>query len=123
MYFFALSHAPPAFESVIASIKPDTIEPASMPASAAGPRSNPTATGAMTARSAGAISSFNAACAAMSTHLPYSGLPLPVIMPFIVLNCLLTSITIENAALPTARIVNAENRKGIAPPISRPVRT
>ena len=44
-------------------------------------------------------------------------------IPGIVLNCLLTSSIISNAALPTASIVIAENRNGSIPPINIPAIT
>jgi hypothetical protein len=45
MYFFALSHAPPVFDEEIAICTPETNEPASSPASAAGPMIKPTRMG------------------------------------------------------------------------------
>merc|ERR1712238_529694 len=41
MYFFELSHAPPAFDIMSASIIPDAIAPASIPARHLGPIINP----------------------------------------------------------------------------------
>ena len=46
----------------------------------------------------------------ISTQVPYSGFPLPSIMPGISLNCLLTSSTTDPAALPTAVILIAPNK-------------
>src|SRR3989338_4866856 len=42
IYFFALSHAPPAVVIEIASRKPDAINPAKSPPRACGPNKNPT---------------------------------------------------------------------------------
>ena len=56
------------------------------------------------------------ACVEMATHLSYSGLPVPSIIPGIVRNCLRTSSTIAIAASPTARIASEENINGIIPP-------
>src|SRR3989339_590917 len=56
--FLALSHAPPALAIIRARRTPVTVAPASMPPSAAGPRRNPTNTGATTAEIPGRIISF-----------------------------------------------------------------
>ena len=71
----------------------------------------------------GTIISFIADLVRMSTQVPYSGLPLPSIIPGISLNCLLTSNTTEPAALPTAVILKAPNKKGNKPPKSNPTTT
>jgi hypothetical protein len=52
----------------------------------------------------------------MATHLSYSGLPVPSMIPGIVRNWRRTSSTIAMAASPTARMANEENIKGIIPP-------
>ena len=54
----------------------------------------------------------------ISTHLSYSGFPVPSIIPGISLNCLLTSYTISMAAFPTAFIAKAENTTGTIAPIN-----
>ena len=64
----------------------------------------------------GASISFNEACVEISTHLSYSGLPVPSIIPGISLNCLLTSYTISIAAFPTAFIAKAEKTTGTIAP-------
>ena len=46
-----------------------------------------------------------------------------IIMPGISLNCLLTSNTTEPAALPTAVILKAPNKKGNNPPNNNPTTT
>ena len=66
----------------------------------------------------GSIISLIAAFVEMSTHLPYSGVAVPSIIPGISLNCRLTSFTISMAALPTDSIAKAENITGIIPPIN-----
>ena len=64
----------------------------------------------------GNIISFNEAFVDMSTHLSYSGFPVPFMIPGISLNCLTTSFTISMAAFPTAFIARAENTTGTIPP-------
>ena len=71
----------------------------------------------------GTIISLIADLVNISTHLPYSGFPVPSIIPGISLNCLLTSITTDPAARPTAVILIAPNRKGNKPPINKPTTT
>ena len=71
----------------------------------------------------GSIISLKAALVEISTHFPYSGVPVPSIIPGISLNCLLTSITISIAALPTDFIASAEKTTGIIPPTKRAART
>ena len=58
-------------------------------------------TGANTGRREGRIISLIADLVKISTAFPYSGSALPVIIPGISLNCLLTSVTIAEAAFPT----------------------
>src|SRR4026208_2042497 len=67
MYFFALSQAPPALESITASSWPVRIEPARNAPSASAPRKNPAITGLSTARSPGVISSRSDGGGALST--------------------------------------------------------
>ena len=55
----------------------------------------------------------------MATHLSYSGVPVPSMIPGIVLNCLLTSSTIAIAALPTAWMARDEKINGIMPPTNK----
>ena len=71
----------------------------------------------------GIIISLMADFVNISTHLPYSGFPVPSIIPGISLNCLLTSITTDPAALPTAVILIAPNKKGNKPPSNNPTTT
>ena len=59
----------------------------------------------------------------MSTHLPYSGVPVPSKMPGISLNWRRTSCTISMAALPTEFMARAEKTTGIMPPMKRAART
>ena len=60
---------------------------------------------------------FRADFVLMSTALPYSGLPVPSMMPGISLNCRLTSSTISAAAFPTALIACDEKKNGIIAPM------
>ena len=100
--FFALSQAPPAFAIVTASTDPVTVLPASGPDPPSGPRRSPTATGMMTATMAGATISL---LGRNGTHIhagPVVPAPaFPSISPFISLNCLRTSTTMDWAASPT----------------------
>ena len=64
----------------------------------------------------GNIISFKEACVEISTHLSYSGFPVPSIIPAMSLNCLRTSCTISIAAFPTAFMARAENTTGTIPP-------
>lgn len=68
MYFFALSHAPPALDIKIAIMTPVTSAPASSPPSAAGPNRIPTANGDNTAMIPGTNISFNAAVVEIATQ-------------------------------------------------------
>ena len=68
----------------------------------------PTTTGTMRAIKPGAIISLMDAWVEMATHLSYSGLAVPSMMPGISRNCLLTSSTIFMAALPTAAMASEE---------------
>src|SRR3990167_7404837 len=130
MYFLALSHAPPPDVIEIATNIPVIIEPTSNPpsilAAASSPKPLPIKTiaiGATIGSSAGIIISLMAALVTISTHLPYSGLAWPVIMPFISLNWRRTSSTTEVAALPTASIQKAPKIYGNNPPINKPTKT
>ena len=71
----------------------------------------------------GKIISLKAAFVEISTHLAYSGVPVPSIIPGISLNCLLTSSTISIAAFPTDSIARAENTTGIIPPTNSIAKT
>ena len=71
----------------------------------------------------GNIISLRAAFVEISTHFPYSGVPVPSIIPGISLNCRLTSITMSIAAFPTDFIANAEKTTGIMPPMKRAAST
>ena len=97
--------------------------PINIPPSATGPSSKPTATGTATGNNDGIIISLIAAVVSRSTALPYSGLPLPSIMPLISRNWRRTSSTTAPAARPTASIAMAANRNGIKPPINNPIMT
>ncbi len=70
----------------------------------------PTTIGTTTGSSDGTIISLIAAVVSMSTALPYSGLAVPSMMPWISLNWRRTSTTTEPAARPTASIAIAPNR-------------
>ena len=71
----------------------------------------------------GTIISFKEALVEISTHLSYSGFPVPSIIPGISLNCLTTSFTISIAALPTAFMASAENTTGTIPPTNNMANT
>ena len=79
--------------------------------------------GDRTGNKEGNIISLIADFVKISTHLPYSGLPVPSMIPGISLNCLLTSSTTELAALPTAVILKALNKNGSNPPSKSPITT
>ena len=68
MYFLALSHAPPALFSMVASRKPVTSPPASSPTTPGTPRISPVTTGTMIAISAGTIISRWAPAVEMLTQ-------------------------------------------------------
>jgi hypothetical protein len=70
MNFLALSHEPPALESITASSCPVRIAPARNAPSASAPRKNPAITGASTARRPGVISSRSDVLVQMSTTRP-----------------------------------------------------
>ena len=72
--------------------------------------------GVMIVSKPGKIISLKAALVEMSTHLAYSGTPVPSMIPGISLNCLRTSSTISMAAFPTDSIARAEKTTGIIPP-------
>ena len=67
-------------------------------------------TGASTGSSDGTIISWIAALVSRSTARPYSGLPVPSMMPGISRNCRRTSTTTAPAARPTAVMPIAPNR-------------
>ena len=71
----------------------------------------------------GSIIFFKDASVEIATHLSYSGLPVPSMIPGMVRNCLRTSSTIAIAASPTALIANEENINGIIPPTNNPEST
>src|SRR3970040_3094753 len=106
MYFLALSQAPPPVVMEIATNRPVTIEPISTPPSALVPAPGPisqvitttTTIGTSTGSSGVTIIARIAALVSMSTQVPYSGLPLPVMMPLISLNWRRTSTTTAPAA-------------------------
>ena len=68
IYFFALSHAPPEFDIIIAIANPVTVDPASNPATPFGPKINPTITGVAIAIIAIVISSCCADFVQISTQ-------------------------------------------------------
>lgn len=53
MYFLALSQAPPALADEVAMVTPETKIPGKIPATAVGPKNNPTTNGAKITRSPG----------------------------------------------------------------------
>ena len=121
--FFALSHAPPALFINIPINTPLTVAPAKNPPKTSGPKEKPIINGDNKAIAPGNIIFFKDASVEMATHLSYSGLPVPSIIPGIVRNCLRTSSTIAIAASPTARMAKEENINGIIPPTNKPANT
>src|SRR3954453_3871301 len=77
----------------------------------------------MIASRPGVASSRSESRVQMSTTLPYSGRPVPSMMPGISLNWRRTSETTAPAARPTALIARPENMNTTAAPISRPTST
>ena len=67
-YFFALSHAPPAFDMVMASMKPEERAPIRRPASARRPMRKPTIGGESTASAPGVIISMRDDFVAMTVQ-------------------------------------------------------
>ena len=67
---------------------------------------------------------FSEPCVLIATARAASGFTpgLPSFRPGISRNCRRTSSIISPAAVPTACIVNPENRKGSSPPITVPMR-
>ena len=59
----------------------------------------------------------------MATHLSYSGLPFPSMIPGIVRNWRRTSSTIAHGRFTTARMASEENMKGIIPPTNKEAST
>ena len=96
-----------------------TVAPARNPPSASGPKRNPIINGESMAIAPGNIIFLMDASVDMATHLSYSGLPVPSIIPAMVLNWRRTSYNIAIAASPNARMASDENIKGIIPPINR----
>ena len=94
--FLALSHAPPALFWKTAQSTPETVTPAIYPPNISAinwllspytnlPKST-IAIGKPIVKTPGNIISRKAALVEISTHLPYSGLPVPSIIPGISLN-------------------------------------
>ena len=96
--------------------------PGSRPARST-PRPKPTAIGASTARMPGVTSSRSESLVTMSTTLPYSGRPVPSMIPGISRNWRRTSKTTAPAARPTALIARPEKRNTTAAPSSTPTST
>ena len=104
---------------------PQTVAPAKNPPKASAPRPgvNPMINGDTMAIAPGNIIFLRDALVEIATHLSYSGLPVPSIMPGIVRNWRRTSSTIAIAASPTARMAREENINGIIPPTKRQANT
>ena len=119
MYFFALSHAPPALDMKMAMSMPVATAPARKPPSMAGLK-QPMATGTTMARQPGSIISRRAEEVEMATHLSYSGSALYSMMPLISRNWRRTSSTMAWAARDTAPMVSAANMNGIMAPMKIP---
>ena len=123
MYFLALSHAPPPLVMEMATKSPVTIVPSSTPPRAIGPRMKPTRMGESTGIAPGTIIFWIAAFVTISTQVPYSGLPVPSMIPLISRNWRRTSATTSPAATPTAFMHNEAKRYGSMPPRNSPTRT
>mmetsp|Transcript_62545 Transcript_62545/g.197491 ORF Transcript_62545/g.197491 Transcript_62545/m.197491 type:complete len:243 (+) Transcript_62545:220-948(+) len=127
--FLALSQAPPALAMAMASVQPETVDPASAPMRHLGPTRKPMIRGARIANIAGANISWIAALVASATHLSLSGatsssggMTSPAEARLMALisvkppafttsrNCRRTSRMMEPAALPTDSIVRAAKR-------------
>ena len=102
---------------------PLTVAPAKKPPKASGPNTKPMKIGEMMVIAPGNIIFLSEASVLMATHLSYSGLPVPSIIPLIVLNWRRTSSTIDIAASPTALIAKEENINGIIPPTNKAANT
>src|SRR3954467_2206070 len=120
--FLALSQAPPELARNTAISVPDPIAPARKPARVVTPRPKPTATGASTAKMPGVTSSRRESLVTMSTTLPYSGRPVPSMMPGISRNWRRTSKTTAPAARPTALTARPAERTTTAAPTGSPTR-
>src|SRR3546814_6446299 len=131
MYFLALSQAPPPAVMEMATKMPVTMTPSSMAPTALNAAAWPpmammtkySTMGDSTGSSEGMIISLIAALVSRSTQVPYSGLPVPSMMPGISLNWRRTSMTTAPAASPTAVMPIAPNRYGSRPPMIRPTTT
>ena len=69
MYFLALSQAPPELAYDVAMVTPDTKIPGNNPATAVGPKNNPSTRGVRITKSPGANISFNDDLVEISIHL------------------------------------------------------
>lgn len=120
MYFLALSQAPPALAEEIAIDTPEIKIPGNTPATAYGPKTQPTKNGVPMTIKAGKNISTKEALVAMAIHFSYSGFSVPFLIPGLSLNYLLTSLTIWRAAFPTDFMVKAEKAYGNIAPINNP---
>ena len=109
----------------MATNSPVTIVPTSNPPRTTGPNCGITATATtkISGSSAGTIISRNAALVTMSTHVPYSGVSWPVMIPGCTCSCRRTSRTTAPAALPTASMLKAVKTNGSNPPRNKPMIT
>ena len=118
-----MSQAPPALFWKIPINTPQTVAPARKPPNTSGPNTKPMINGDKIAIAPGNIIFLSDASVEIATHLSYSGLPVPSIIPGIVRNWRRTSSTIAIAASPTALIASEENINGIIPPTNKPANT
>jgi hypothetical protein len=123
IHFLALSQAPPPLNIIRPRTTPVRVAPARKPPRDAGPSTKPTRKGTSTARTPGTIISFKAASVAMATQRAESGRAFPSISPSVSLNWRRISLTIFQAARPTASMVTDERKKGISPPMKKPTTT
>merc|ERR1719469_262020 len=85
--FLALSQAPPALDIMMASIAPETMEPARRPMRHCGPTRNPMQIGERMAYAPGATISLTEDAVEMATHLSESGStssPGPITSPLLI---------------------------------------
>ena len=97
--------------------------PPRAPPRASADKPKPITGGAATAITPGMSMRFSAAEVAMSTHFAVSGVPVPSRRPGISRNWRRISGIISMAASPTAVMVMDAMRKGIRPPMNRPIST
>ena len=110
MYFLALSQAPPPVVMEIATKMPVTMVPTSTPPRACAPERQADDDGTSDGQQRRDDHFLDRGLGQHVHAVPYSGLPVPSMMPWISLNWRRTSTTTEPAARPTASMPMAANR-------------